>query len=269
VNKMIFYWLLAIIITLSAAVYQRTTGPTYEKKIDFTYDGNPHKIELLRSHSSTKPAPIRINVSDDKITGKMFYKRYPSNDDFTEVDLVRVGDILEAALPNQSAAGKIEYYVTLGDVATAEELMHSGPVVIRFKGDVPATVLIPHIFFMFFGMLFANLTGLLALGKKEKYKYYGIVTLIFIAIGGMMLGPIVQKYAFGELWTGVPFGWDLTDNKTFVAFIFWILAVVGNWKKDRPYLSILAALITLIIFSIPHSAFGSELDYSTGVIGQG
>ena len=268
-NKMIFYWLLAIIITLSAAVYQRTTGPTYEKKIDFTYDGNPHKIELLRSYSSTKPAPIRINVSDDKITGKMFYKRYPSNDDFTEVDLVRVGDILEAALPNQSAAGKIEYYVTLGDVATAEELMHSGPVVIRFKGDAPVTVLIPHIFFMFFGMLFANLTGLLALGKKEKYKYYGIVTLIFIAIGGMMLGPIVQKYAFGELWTGVPFGWDLTDNKTFVAFIFWILAVVGNWKKDRPYLSILAALITLIIFSIPHSAFGSELDYSTGVIGQG
>lgn len=268
-NKTIFYWLLAIIITLSAAIYQRTTGPTYEKKIELTIDENLYKIELLRSHSSTKPAPVIINVSDDKITGKMFYKRYPSNDNFTEVDLVRVGDKLEAALPHQSAAGKLEYYVTLSDVATAEELMHSGPVVIRFKDDVPATVLIPHIFFMFFGMLFANLTGLLALGKKERYKFYSIVTLLFIAIGGMMLGPIVQKYAFGELWTGVPFGWDLTDNKTLVAFIFWILAVVGNWKKDRPYLSILAAVVTLIIFSIPHSAFGSELDYSTGVIGQG
>jgi len=180
-----------------------------------------------------------------------------------------VGDNLEAALPNQSAAGKLEYYVTLSDIVNTEELLNSGPIVIRFKGDVPATVLIPHIFFMFFGMLCANLTGLLALGKKEKYKFYGIVTLIFIAIGGMTLGPVVQKYAFGELWTGVPFGWDLTDNKTLVAFIFWILAVVGNWKKDRPYLSIIAAGVTLIIFSIPHSAFGSELDYSTGVIGQG
>jgi len=268
-NKTIFFWLLAILITLSAAFYQRATGPTYEKKINFTYDGNLHKIKLIRSHSSTKPAPVKINVNNEKVKGKIYYKRYPSNDDFTEVDLVRMGDNLEAALPNQSAAGKLEYYVTLSDIVNTEELLNSGPIVIRFKGDVPATVLIPHIFFMFFGMLCANLTGLLALGKKEKYKFYGIVTLIFIAIGGMTLGPVVQKYAFGELWTGVPFGWDLTDNKTLVAFIFWILAVVGNWKKDRPYLSIIAAGVTLIIFSIPHSAFGSELDYSTGVIGQG
>jgi len=268
-NKTIFYWLLAIIITLSAAVYQRTTGPTYEKKIDLTFDGAVYNIELLRSHSSTKPAFIKINVDNENVIGKIFYKRYPSNDDFTKVSLVRIGDNLEAELPNQSAAGKLEYSVTLSDITTNEELFNSGPVVIRFKGDVPSTVLAPHIFFMFFGMLFANLTGLLALGKKEKYKFYGIVTLIFIAIGGMTLGPVVQKYAFGELWTGIPFGWDLTDNKTLVAFIFWILAVVGNWKKDRPYLSILAAVVTLIIFSIPHSAFGSELDYSTGVIGQG
>ena len=268
-NKTIFYWLFAILITLSAAVYQRATGPTYPKKIDLTLSDQQYKIKLLRSHSSTKPASIIINVSNNDVTGKIFYKRYPSNDDFTEVDLVRVGKNLEASLPNQSAAGKLEYYVALSDVTINEEILNSGPVVIRFKGDVPATVLIPHIFFMFFGMLFANLTGLLALGKKEKHKFYAIVTLIFIAIGGMTLGPVVQKFAFGELWTGIPFGWDLTDNKTLVAFIFWILAVVGNWKKDRPYLSILAAVVTLIIFSIPHSAFGSELDYSTGVIGQG
>ena len=268
-KRTIYYWLLAIIITLSAAVYQRATGPTYPKKIDFTFANKQYTIKLLRSHSSTKPAVVKINVSNDDVTGKIFYRRYPSNDNFTEVDFVRIGENLEASLPNQSAAGKLEYYVTLDDVSTAEELLNSGPVVIRFKGDVPATVLIPHIFFMFFGMLFANLTGLLAIGKKEKYKFYGIVTLIFIAIGGMTLGPVVQKFAFGELWTGVPFGWDLTDNKTLVAFIFWILAVVGNWKKDRPYVSILAAIVTLIIFSIPHSAFGSELDYSTGTIGQG
>lgn len=268
-NKTVFYWLLAIIITLSAAIYQRTTGPTYEKKIDFVHHNMEYKIELLRSHSTSKPAPVKINVSDFNVAGKLYYRLYPSNSDFTELDLVRTDDNLVTVLPNQSAAGKLEYYVTLYDIANNEELLNSGSVVIRFKGDVPTKVLIPHIFFMFFGMLFANLTGLLALGKKEKYRFYGIVTLIFIAIGGMTLGPIVQNYAFGELWTGVPFGWDLTDNKTLVAFIFWILAVVGNWKKDRPYLSILAALVTLIIFSIPHSAFGSELDYSTGVIGQG
>ncbi len=268
-NKTIFYWLLAIIITLSAAVYQRATGPTYPKKINFTFADQQYKTKLLRSNSSTKPCEVSVNINDPRVQGKILYKRYPSSDDFIEITMVRDGENLIAHLPNQSPAGKLEYFVKLYEAETENEILNTGSVVIRFKGDVPAAVLIPHIFFMFFGMLFANLTGLLALGKKEKHKIYGIVTLIFIAISGMTLGPVVQKFAFGELWTGVPFGWDLTDNKTLVAFIFWILAVVGNWKKDRPYLSILAAIVTLIIFSIPHSAFGSELDYSTGVIGQG
>ena len=41
--------------------------------------------------------------------------------------------------------------------------------------------------------------------------------LLLLAVGGFILGPLVQNYAFGELWTGVPFGWDLTDNKTLIA----------------------------------------------------
>jgi len=268
-SKTILYWLLAILITLSAAVYQRTTGPTYEKKIDFTFNGIEYEIELLRSHSTSKPAPVTIEINDENINGKVYYRRYPTNDNFTEVEFLRFGNNLEAVLPNQASAGKLEYYVLLEDNNTHQNLFNSGHIIIRFKDDVPATILIPHIFFMFFGMLLSNLTGLLALGKKEKYKFYGIITFLFITLGGMILGPVVQKFAFGELWTGVPFGWDLTDNKTLVAFLFWVGAVIGNWKKDRPYLSILAAIVTLIIFSIPHSAFGSELDYSTGVIGQG
>jgi hypothetical protein len=79
----------------------------------------------------------------------------------------------------------------------------------------------------------------------------------------------VQKFAFGDLWTGVPFGWDLTDNKTLIAFIFWIIAVVMNRKKEKPFYTILAAVVLLLIFSIPHSMFGSELDYASGEVTQG
>jgi hypothetical protein len=85
----------------------------------------------------------------------------------------------------------------------------------------------------------------------------------------MLLGPVVQKYAFGAFWTGIPFGWDLTDNKTLFAFIAWIVALAANTKKFRPAYIIAAALITLIIFSIPHSMFGSELNYESGNIVSG
>lgn len=268
-NKTIFYWLLAIIITLSAAVYQRATGPTYEKKIDLTFADQQYKIKLLRSHSSTKPCQVSLNINNNRVEGKILYRRYPSSNDFTEIIMERDGENLIAQLPNQAPAGKLEYRVLLNDIENNVELLNSGPIIIRFKGDVPATVLIPHIFFMFFAMLFSNLTGLLALGKKERYKFYTIVTTLLLLAGGMILGPIVQKFAFGELWAGVPFGWDLTDNKLLISVVFWVIAVVGNWKKDRPYLSLIAAIILLLVYSIPHSMFGSELDYSTGVIGQG
>lgn len=268
-NKTIFYWLLAILITLSAAVYQRATGPTYPKKIDFTFADKQYKIKLPRSHSSTKQCAVSLNINDNRVEGKILYKRYPSSDDFTEILMERDGENLIAQLPNQAAAGKLEYFVKLLNTETNNEILNTGSIVIRFKGDVPATVLIPHIFFMFFAMLFSNLTGLLAFGKKERYKFYTIFTTLLLLAGGMILGPVVQKFAFGELWTGVPFGWDLTDNKLLVAFVFWVIAVIGNWKKDRPYLSIIAAIVLLLIYSIPHSMYGSELDYSTGVIGQG
>ena len=268
-NKTIFYWLLAILITLSAAVYQRATGPTYPKKIDLTFNDQQYKIKLLRSHSSTKLCQVSLNIADNRVGGKILYKRYPSSDEFSEIILERNGDNLIAQLPNQAPAGKLEYSILLNDVENNVEVLNSGPVVIRFKGDVPATILIPHIFFMFFAMLFSNLTGLLALGKKERYKFYTVFTTLLLLAGGMLLGPVVQKFAFGELWTGVPFGWDLTDNKLLVAFVFWMVAVIGNWKKDRPYLSLIAAIVLLLVYSIPHSMFGSELDYSTGVIRQG
>ena len=66
----------------------------------------------------------------------------------------------------------------------------------------------------------------------------------------MILGPLTQYYAFGALWTGFPFGIDLTDNKTLIALIGWIIAafmlkrfekagMVGYWSFNFviPHLS--------------------------------
>jgi hypothetical protein len=109
----------------------------------------------------------------------------------------------------------------------------------------------------------------MSVSNVPEYKKFGIWTLILLAVGGIILGPLVQKIAFGELWTGVPFGWDLTDNKTLIALTFWVLAVLVNLKKRRPLFMALAAIILILVFSIPHSLFGSEFDYSTGEVTQG
>jgi len=48
------------------------------------------------------------------------------------------------------------------------------------------------------------------------------------------LGPLVQLNAFGDLWTGWPFGGDWTDNKTLFAFIFWVIAAF-SWGSSTVF----------------------------------
>jgi hypothetical protein len=72
----------------------------------------------------------------------------------------------------------------------------------------------------------------------------------------------MQWYAFGAWWTGVPFGWDLTDNKTLMAAVAWLAAAfqMRGGRQARTAI-ILAAVTTLVVFAIPHSAWGSEFKW--------
>ena len=267
--KKILFWVIAVLITVAAAMYQRMTGPTYPQKVPVTIEGSEYALSLKRSQTNTHPCTIGFEIPDN-ITGKIFYRKFRAEEEWISVPMNRDGNRLAGELPSQPAAGKLEYYIILtspsgGEIAISKD----EPVVIRFKGNVPAAVMIPHILIMFFAMLMSNLAGLTAAFGRTEQKKYGRWALWLLLAGGMILGPVVQKYAFGDLWTGIPFGWDLTDNKTLIAVFAWVLAVVMNRKKDRPAYTIAAALLLLLVYSIPHSLFGSELDYATGTVTQG
>jgi hypothetical protein len=271
--KTFFYWFFAFMITISAAYYQRKTGPTYPKRFEVSINNTKYKLKLVRSIGLNERSEVMLSISDTSIKAKLYYRRFPSNDQYQVTDfslkVYPAGKGFFAEVPQQPAAGKIQYYFEITDSNGTKTYLKESPVVIRFKGSVPVFILLPHILLMFIAMLFSTLAGLMSLGKRPSYKKYAVWTLILFVAGGIVLGPIVQYYAFGELWTGIPFGWDLTDNKTLIALLFWVLAVVMNGKKERPLYVALAALVLLIVYSIPHSLFGSELNYESGQVTQG
>ncbi len=268
-KKMVWYWLIAVVITLVAAYYQKVTGPTYPAKIDYRLGGSQYHAKLDRSHPGTTDCPVTIAMPDTAVAGELFYRHYPSGENYIQVPMIHKGKELTAMLPNQPPAGKLQYYIKLQKGDEQVELGTQKPVIIRYRGDVPALIIIPHALLMFIAMLLANLAGALAIGNMPSFRKYTLYTLICLLFGGLILGPIVQKYAFGAFWTGVPYGFDLTDNKTLIGFIFVLLAVLGNLKKERRHLTILAAIVILVVYSIPHSMFGSELNYETGKVIQG
>lgn len=284
--KKILIWLLAFIITILAAYYQRRTGPTHPRRTDVTINNNHYELRLVRSLGLDERSEIKLGIRDTSIRASLYYKRFRTDDEYREVPFIyktypvnsfvmnRIFKMTEesgffADIPPQPPAGKLQYYISITDNSGTHTVLQDQPVVIRFKGEVPSFVLLPHILLMFIAMMFSTGAGLAALFKIPEYKKYGLLTLILLTAGGMILGPVVQKYAFGAFWTGVPLGWDLTDNKTLIAFLFWIVAVVANRRGKRPQLTLLASVILLLVYSIPHSMFGSELDYSTNRVIQG
>jgi len=274
-GRTIGIWILAILITLAAVVYQRLIGPTRPVRGTATLDGIEIDYRLDRSHAGPEDHRLAIHVPAEAISGYIVYQRYKTDDPPTRIPLRRAGEELVAQLPHQPPGGKLVYTVHLVHTKTRtdagiESIARTsgtlgGPTVIRFRGGVPVAVMIPHVLLMFLAMLWSNRAGLGALRGEAGVPHLTYLACGLLVAGGLVFGPLVQWHAFGEFWTGFPRGHDLTDNKTLIAALAWLgaLLLVARRSAYRRHGVVAAALVTLVIFSIPHSVLGTELDYAT------
>ena len=260
----VLIWLTAFVITLATAYYQRITGPTYPIKDKVLFEQSEINYTLARSHGGIEDHNLVIESQDSTFNMILFWKplNYPGEWNQEKLDYNK--GVYSAVIPNPNVlAAKIEYYVEISKKQNKIQLpLDDDFVVIRFKGDVPLLILIPHVIAMFGAMFLATRTGIEALLKRKNVAKLTYWTMGLLVIGGFILGPLIQQYAFGALWTGFPFGYDLTDNKTLIALLGWLIALLMIKKKQNPNFWVLAAsIIMLVIFLIPHSLLGSEADY--------
>ena len=280
--KAALLWLVAVLIMFSAVIYQRRTGPTYPMRGEIQVEGQAHAYRLVRSEETVRDARVAVPNPGDAVQGTLFFKRFKTDDPFAPVAMKaetgkegRDEGVRQwvGYLPAQPAAGKLEYYLELeidGKTVRIPERSENGDdnVIIRFKDPVPLPLLASHVLFMFFSVLIGMRTGLAALFAPSTMRRWAWVTLLGLTVGGMILGPFVQKYAFGEYWTGFPWGYDLTDNKMLIMWVAWLLAcsTVGTAPKKKELVGRLAvgvaAIVMTVVYMIPHSMRGSELDYS-------
>lgn len=261
--KKVLFWIIAFLITAATAFFQRLTGPTYplRGKVDINDSQISYKLE--RSHESTSDYALEIKVQNREIAGSLLWKRHKTDEPWVKIPLARKDDLLVGSLPAQPPAGKLDYKVILFYREKETSLSGEKPVTIRFKGHVPAALLMAHVIIVFAAMLFSTRAGVEALDPGGNPRRLAVWTLGLLILGGIILGSLIQKLSFGQFWTGVPFGYDLTDNKTLIAVIGWIAAVVaGRGRRKARYWVLAASVLLLVINLIPHSLLGSELKYS-------
>jgi hypothetical protein len=268
--KKVLLWALSFLITASFAVYQRATGPTYPVKASHVQVAGAELFAYRLPRSCTVGELCGVWIKcDQKLAGYALWSRYKTGDAPQRLEFIHNNGWLFGYLPQQPPAGKLEYRVFVKTAQGETELTRK-PLVTRFKGAVPGWVLTPHIVLMFLFMLFSVRIFLTAAFGAPPVRHSVPATFIFLLFGGFVFGPFTQYYAFGRAWTGFPFGYDLTDNKTLLMLLAWLPAL---WAvlKERParlWLN-LAFAVTAAVYLVPHSLFGSELDYKKGEVTTG
>ena len=261
-KKTVLLWTVAFILTAGSAVYQRMTGPSYPLSGSASFAGAEVNYRFARSHGEDSDHRVRLQVDSAGTGATLEWKRYKTDDPWSVIPMRFAEGAFSADLPQQPPAGKLQYRVRISVDGRALLLPGEEPVVIRFRGEVPTLVLILHVITIFGAMLLSTRTGLEFFNPNPRLGRLVAWTIGFLVIGGMILGPVVQKYAFGAFWTGWPFGTDLTDNKTLLGLIAWLVAAGALFVAKNPRRWTLAAsIILLVVFMIPHSLLGSELDY--------
>jgi len=259
-------WILALAITVGLAGYQRRTGPSHPLRGETVVDGVMISWALPRSHGGPGGLEVTVDTGGAPVErARVVWRRYPTQEPWREVPMERDADgTLSGTIPHQPPAGKVEYRVVLETPRGHAALPGSASVVARFRGGVPPWILVPHILCMFLGMLLAT-RGLLEVlfRGRDRGRWMVLWATALLVLGGLVLGPLVQLHAFGALWTGWPFGGDLTDNKTLFAILCWLPAAVAAWRRrQHPLLLAAGWAVMMAVFLIPHSMRGSELDWS-------
>jgi len=271
--------LAGILITLLLFVVARRISKNRPQEIEEEFGGT--LITHSTVYEQVGPGQPEILLKADRpleIGAEVIY-RVPGSQAADTVAMTEISSgVWSARLPQREKGERIEYGFLLtsreeSDAGITTASSRTGYHLIKYKGEVSITVLILHILCMFAAFYFiveASIGALAVLFRGEDREFTVAQTrwvLLFTFLGGWPLGFTLNWQRFGPLWEGFPFGYDITDNKTQLIAIFWLIVAAMAWKsfanrrtgRDRAspvvYATavIIASVLSMILYLVPHS----------------
>src|SRR3989304_1030598 len=218
---------------------------------------------------------------------RIFYKK-AMGEEFKKIVMQRVkdGSIYADYLTGLSKGERWFYYIeaedTTSNILSIPERIQEGEKQINFyvtfEGTANRLLFFSHIVLAITAVIFWVHSVFYAVNyliTGERYnirlEFYSVLygTISFF-IFAFPVGGYIAHQVFGQAWSGIPFGWDITDNKSLITFLYYaaILYLVkgkfngrntgnGGNINDKNFflLVILGIVITVIVYNIPHSYF--------------
>ena len=275
--------LIAILFTILVVGYARRT--TMVRSVHKVVEQNGIEID---HHTVPKQVGDKIPVISAKVTGASqvdLVYRIGQTGEFVHQPMKRAPDqkdVFTASLPHYPKATKAWYYIEAVKMTSDGEVRITlpddsqpdfEPILLKYEGVVPLYIIIPHVSCNFAAIFFAALTLFSAIdvrrGKrtiKQAIKF-PLITFILLFLGFVPFGIGMNWFAFGVIWEAVPFGRDVTDNKSQIILLFWLTTLIltkgtllgrgeeKNLVSERGYFAmvIVTMIVTIAMYAIPHS----------------
>lgn len=186
------------------------------------------------------------------------------------------GGVWRGELPDLGKGERVEYaFIVEGRGANALRIPEGDDefFLLKYKGHISTFVLVVHVIFMFgaFFFMVESTLGAAAMLKKGEEKGFTLnmmrSAVLCLFVGGWPLGFILNYQRFGPVWEAFPFGTDVTDNKTQIIMLLWLIAaflIRGSFfgrgeekdilkSKGFAVAVITCFVLTVILFLVPHS----------------
>ncbi|MDD3642461.1 MAG: hypothetical protein PHQ19_03250 [Candidatus Krumholzibacteria bacterium] len=267
--------LTGIVITLLIFVVARRISRNRPAELDLEFAGA--RVRHTSVYEQVGPGEPRIDLAIDPayaVEPSLVY-RVGGAELLETLPMERSGPLWTASLPSLERGRRIEYgfrLVPAGDESPARPVT-TRLFRIKYKGEVSPTVLVLHILCMFASFFFIveSVLGAGAILARGEPKEFTVAmtrwVVLFSFLGGWPLGWVLNWQRFGVMWEGFPFGYDVTDNKTQILFLFWLVVVLLSWRsffgrrqgrdpapvRVYAWAVLVSAAVSLALFLVPHS----------------
>ena len=271
--------LAGILITLVIFVVARRMTINKPSEVEWTGDGTRISHWTVYEQVGPGQPEIILQVEPPTEIDASVLHRVPGTEAFDTVGMSEISSgVWSARLPAGQKGDRLEYGFRIvrteeSEAGTSIATSQTGYYLIKYKGEVSVTVLGLHILCMFAAFFFiveAIIGAFNMLVMKEDREFTVAQTrwvLLFSVLGGIPLGFALNWQRFGVLWEAFPFGTDITDNKTQLIIIFWIIIAALSWKsfacrrtgRDAAgpgtfaIAVIIASVLSLFLYLVPHS----------------
>ncbi len=268
---------LGILVTLAllAAARRLSTNRPREKRVDDSGTSILHRT-VFEQVGPGEPA-VQLLIAPSGDAEPILLTASSPRGDIGETPMAPIGNGLwEGRLPSREKGERL-YYALRVDIPGRDSVRlpreSDSFFLVKYKGDVSGLFLVLHVVFMFgaFFFMVQSFWGALRIlsGSDGKPGTVRLVQWVILTtfVGGWPIGFILNHQRFGTLWEGFPFGYDITDNKTQIIFLFWIVTVLlvrGSFlgrgescdalgARGFAWAVVVSFIVSLTLYMIPHS----------------